>query len=252
MVTSALRTEPTVLVYTRNFVSGGGGYVHQNIQASIDAIQNMGRERSFAVDVSDLPSAFDPINLGQYACIVFSNSNNEAFSSNCQREAFAQYIENGGGFLGIHSAAGSERSWPYFWSVLGGRLAGHSRIHELLIHVDNREHPATRHLPQAFRWIDECYYFADINPAIQPLLWARADQVQASSSPARKENRLPLAWCVIGKCGSRRFYTALGHDPSSYADPTFYRHICGGIEWVLGCDASACAKHHNRASCTIP
>ena len=33
----------------------------------------------------------------------FSNSNNEAFSTPAQREAFQHYIQSGGGYVGIHS-----------------------------------------------------------------------------------------------------------------------------------------------------
>jgi type 1 glutamine amidotransferase len=238
-------SERKVLVYTRNFVSGRRGYVHENIQASIDAIYNMGRERSFGVDVSDAPSAFNSANLVQYDCVIFSNTNNEAFSSDSQREAFARFIESGGGFVGIHSAAGSERTWPYFWSVLGGRLAGHSKIRELLIHVENGQHPATQHFRRTFPWTDECYYFADLNPAIEPLLWTDVDETQPVTAASGKNRRL-LAWYFVGKGGSRRFYTALGHASSCYADPQLYQHIRGGIDWVMR-PSLALTKHRNGA-----
>jgi hypothetical protein len=47
--------ERKVLVYTRNFVSSGTGYVHDNIQSSVDAIRKMGAGNGFTVDVSDDP-----------------------------------------------------------------------------------------------------------------------------------------------------------------------------------------------------
>ena len=45
-----------VLVYTRNYTTNGKGYVHENIQSSVDAIKKMGVEDGFAVDVSDRKS----------------------------------------------------------------------------------------------------------------------------------------------------------------------------------------------------
>ncbi len=62
---------------------------------------------------SDDPKVFTDENLEQYNALIFSNSNNEAFENNAQRDAFRRYIRGGGGFVGIHSAWGSERTWPY-------------------------------------------------------------------------------------------------------------------------------------------
>ena len=109
--------------------------MHDNIAFSVEAIKKMGAEKGFAVDVSDDPAVFTDSNLKQYAALVFSNSNNQAFSSNTQRDAFKHYIEAGGGFVGIHSASGSERDWPYFWSVLGGKFAAHPKMQPFTVRV---------------------------------------------------------------------------------------------------------------------
>ena len=50
--------------------------------------RKMGGEKGFAVDVSDDPAVFTESNLKQYAALVFSNSNNQAFASDAQRDAF--------------------------------------------------------------------------------------------------------------------------------------------------------------------
>ena len=104
-------------------------------RSSVEAIRKMGAEKGFAVDVSDDPAVFTDANLKQYAALVFSNSNNEAFSSDAQRDAFKHYIESGGGFVGLHSASGSERDWPYFWSVLGGKFAAHPKMQPFTVQV---------------------------------------------------------------------------------------------------------------------
>ena len=95
-----------VLVYTRNFTPDGKGYVHDNIAASVAAIRKMGVENGFAVDLSDDPVSFTDANLKRYAALVFANSNNEAFATDAQKDAFKHYIQSGGGFVGIHSASG--------------------------------------------------------------------------------------------------------------------------------------------------
>ncbi len=103
----------------------GKGYVHDNIASSTAAIRKMGAQAGFTLDASDDPSVFTTENLKQYHALVFSNSNNQAFNNQSQRDTFQKYMESGGGFVGIHSASGSERDWPYFWSVAGGRFQRH-------------------------------------------------------------------------------------------------------------------------------
>src|ERR1035441_1879114 len=111
----AASPERRVLVYTKNQI-GKGLYVHDNIPASVAAIKKLGEENSFAVDVSDDPAVFTDENLKRYKALIFDNSNNEIFGSEEQKTAFQRYIRAGGGFVGIHSATGSMRQWPWVWS----------------------------------------------------------------------------------------------------------------------------------------
>ena len=226
-----------VLVYTRNYVTNGKGYIHENIQTSVDAIKQMGAENGFTVDHSDDPKVFTPANLKQYAAIVFSNSNNEAFENDEQREAFKAYIQGGGGFVGIHSASGSERQWPYFWSVLGGKFVRHPKMQKFTVRVKDAKHPATSGLPATFEWEDECYYTDNLNPALKPLLVtdpAKIDDPKKAEYPGdRFGDSLPLAWYQTFD-GGREFYTALGHKKEHYSDPLLRQHILGGILWAIG------------------
>ncbi|MCC7175304.1 MAG: ThuA domain-containing protein [Bryobacterales bacterium] len=226
-----------VLVYTRNFVSQGTGYVHDNIQSSVDAIRKMGAQNGFAVEVSDDPKVFTDSNLKQYRALIFSNSNNEAFENDAQREAFRRYIQAGGGLAGIHSATGSERQWPYFWSVMGGKFLRHPKFQKFVVRVKDPNHPSTKNLPAAFEWEDECYYNEHLSPALHPLLVtdpARLDDPDKGTYPGdRFGDSLPLAWWQEVD-GGRQFYTGLGHLKEHYANPILYQHILGGILWVLG------------------
>ncbi len=229
--------EKKVLVYTRNFVTNGKGYVHDNIQSSVEAIRKMGAEAGFAVDASDEPKVFTRENLKQYAAIVFSNSNNEAFENDAQREAFKAYVQSGGGIAGIHSATGSERQWPYFWSVLGGKFLRHPKMQTFTVRVKDPNHPATKGLPATFEWTDECYYHDHLNPDIKVLLVtdpAKLDDPRKAEYPGdRFGDSLPLAWYHRFD-GGRVFHTALGHKKEHYSDPILYRHILGGIRWAMG------------------
>jgi type 1 glutamine amidotransferase len=228
---------PKVLVYTRNHVTNGKGYVHENIPTSVETIRQIGAENGFAVDHSDDPTVFTPANLKQYNAIVFSNSNNEAFENDTQREALKGFIKAGGGLVGIHSATGSERNWPYFWSVMGGKFVRHPKIQKFTVRVQDAKHPATKDIPATFEWEDECYYVDNVSPAIKPLLVtdpAKLDDPKKAEYPGdRFGDSLPLAWYQTFD-GGRQFYTALGHRKEHYADPILRKQILGGILWVMG------------------
>jgi type 1 glutamine amidotransferase len=43
----------------------------------------------------------------------------------------------------------------------------------------------------------------------------------------------PIAWYHEFE-GGRAWYTALGHPVELYSDPTFTRHVLGGIRWAAG------------------
>lgn len=226
-----------VLVYTHNG-TGGSHYVHDNIAASVAAIKKMGAENGFAVDASDDPNVFTPANLKQYNAIVFSNSNNEAFLTESQREAFKNYMDHGGNFVGIHSASGSERQWPYFWSVLGGTFVRHPKQQTFVVRVVDPNNPATKGLPKTFEWNDECYYLDHLSPNIHPLLVTdplKLEDPDEAKYPGDKfGDAMPLAWTQNLPGGGRSFYVALGHNKEYYENPTLVHIIRGGILWALG------------------
>jgi uncharacterized protein len=235
--TFSLAAEKKVLVYTRNFVTNGKGYVHDNIASSVEAVKKLGKENHFTVDVSDDPKVFTDDNLKQYKALIFCNSNNEAFENDAQRDVFKRYIQGGGGFVGIHSASGSERNWPYYTEVLGGKFLRHPKLQKFTVRVADPNHPATKDLPATFEWTDECYFHEKFGKDIHPLLTVDPTKLNDAkkNDPATKAlgHSLPLAW-YHNFDGGRQFYTALGHKKEHYADPNLTKHILGGILWAMG------------------
>lgn len=222
-----------ILLYTKN----GKGFVHKNIPASIAAIQKLGEENDFTVVASEDPGLFTPEGLEDFDVLVFSNTNNEAFDTREQQLAFKNYIAGGGGFVGIHSACGSERDWPWFWRNLGGKFWRHAKRQDFDVRVIDADHPSTDFLPATWHIKDdECYYLKQLNPAIQVLLAAdlnTVDDEQGSTGyPADTfGSNFPTSWCHTTD-GGRQWYTSLGHKSEHYSDPLLMRHILGGIEWA--------------------
>ncbi len=225
------QNEKKVLVFTKN----GEGYVHDNIPSSIKGIQQLGKENNFLVDVSEDAGIFTEDNLKQYDALIFSNTNNGVFDTDEQRIAFIRYIEAGGGFVGIHSACATERDWPWFWKVVGGKFVRHAPFQEFTVKVIDTTHLSTSFFTTDWIREDECYYVNEINPDIHILMAADLNTIEDKGKDEYPGNTFgttfPLVWCHEFD-GGREWFTALGHSIEDYSEPVFLKHLLGGILWA--------------------
>lgn len=227
--------EKRILVYTRNYTPDGKGYVHENIASSVEAFRRVGGQHHIVVDTSDDPGVFTAANLAKYDALVFSNSNNEAFATDAERDAFRAYIHQGHGFVAVHSASGSERDWPYFQQVLGGHFAFHPPEQPFTVTVADPSSFITQTLPQTFRWTDECYFLDWLAPDLHVLLTTPRDALALgvkAQDAQQFPSALPLAWTHTFD-NSREFYVALGHDSKDYGNPMFTGILERGLLWTL-------------------
>ena len=222
-----------VLIFTRN----GEGYVHDNIEASVVALEKICMRLGVGTYATNDPSVFESKEFTSFDAIIFSNSNNEAFTEEAQRERFRSFIESGKGFMAIHSANASERDWPWYAHMVGGKFVRHPPLQPFDIRVIDPDHLSTRHLPPVWHWEDECYYSDNLNPAIHVLLavdlTTLEDEKKAEYPGKVFGDLFPLAWCHVYE-GTRVWYTALGHKIEYYEDENFVNHLEGGVKWVLG------------------
>ncbi len=217
-----------VLVYTKN----GKGYVHANIPSAVKAIQEMGRQKGFSVDVSDTPTVFTQASLSKYNALIFTSTNNDVFDTDEQKVAFMRYIQAGGGFMGIHSITGTERKWEWFKRLVGGTFVRHAKHQKFKQVIVDKQHPATIDLPAQWEVDDECYYMNTINPDLKVVLAHDLRSVNDPEKPMWFGDSYPSAWYHEWD-GGKQFVTVLGHDGKMYDDPIFRKHLLGGLQWVL-------------------
>ncbi len=224
--------EIRILIYTKN----GKGYVHENIPTSIKALEEICALENIKTDSSEDPAIFTDNNLKKYDAIIFSNTNNDVFDTEEQKKAFQKFIRNGGGFIGIHSANAAERQWPWYWALVGGKFIRHAPHQKFDVIVTDKNHPSTEFLNEKWHVEDECYYSNHLNPDIHILLSADLTTIEDKDKSIYPGdvfgNYFPLCWSHQFE-GSRQWFTALGHDAHTYNDPTFRKHLRGGILWVL-------------------
>ncbi|MFJ3669000.1 ThuA domain-containing protein [Streptomyces sp. NPDC090106] len=211
---------PRLLVHTRT-----AGYRHDSIPAAVAAVRGLG---GYEVDAGEEPEALEGP-LERYAAVVFLSTSGDVLTP-AGRERLAAYVESGGGFVGVHAAACTEYGWPHYGELLGARFDRHPALQPGRAVVEDRDHPATRHLPPVWDFTDEWYDFRT-NPRSTARVLVTADESSYEGGGMGADH--PLAWCREQGAG-RVFYTALGHTAEAYEDPDFLAHLRGGIDWAAG------------------
>ncbi|TDE11647.1 ThuA domain-containing protein [Dyadobacter psychrotolerans] len=236
-----------ILVYTKN----GKGYIHDNIANSVVAIQELGKQNGFTVDVSEDPGKFTDDNLKQYDALVFSNTNNDVFDTDAQRVALMRYIQAGGSFVGLHSACGTERSWRWFKDLLGGTFFWHEPGQSFSVNVLDTKNPSLAHLPQKWdRAKDEFYFLKEMSVNLNVLAVNDHTTIQKPAGKALDTfgTVFPSVWWHEYD-GGRAFYTSIGHEKEDYLKDDLRKHILGGIEWVIGPQKP---RNYSKAYATSP
>ncbi|GHJ99854.1 Crp/Fnr family transcriptional regulator [Streptomyces sp. Y2F8-2] len=215
-----------VLVYSRTTA-----YRHDSIPDAVAAVRDLGAAHGFEVDATEDPGVFESP-LGAYGAVVFLSTSGEVLTP-AGREQLTAYLRDGGGFVGVHAAACTEYDWPYYGELLGAWFDRHPAYQPGKAVVEDRGHPATRHLPAVWEFTDEWYDFRT-NPRDSVRVLVSADESSYEGGGMGADH--PLAWCREQGAG-RVFYTALGHASEAYQDPDFRAHLLGGIRWAAGWEA---------------
>ncbi|KLI99151.1 Crp/Fnr family transcriptional regulator [Luteimonas sp. FCS-9] len=213
---------PRVLVFTRT-----AGFRHDAIPTTIETLRALGVQAGVAIEASEDPARFDDATLAGYRAVVFAHTTREVLDA-AQQAAFERYVGAGGGYLGIHAAADSGYTWPWYGELVGAWFARHPEGLQAVRVVFEQDHaPLGRRDWQA---VDEIYDYRR-NPRAGVRVLASVDP--ASHPAGRMGDDHPIAWCHT-RAGGRAWYTGLGHDPALYADPVFRAHLLQGLRWTTG------------------
>jgi type 1 glutamine amidotransferase len=206
------------------------GYHHASIADGIEAITKWGKEDSFDVDTTTDPAKFTNDNLKQYKAVIFlSPTGNDLFNAD-EQKAFVQYIQNGGGFVGIHAATDCLYTWDWYGKLVGAYFTKHPKIQQATLMLTGKKHLSIKGLPQTWQHTDEWYNFKNVNPEMTTLLTVDEKSYTGGEMGAVH----PMSWYHNFE-GGRAFYTALGHTKEDYTtDALFKAHVLNGIKYAMG------------------
>ena len=214
----------------------------------------------FSVDVATTPPAKSP-DLAQFKPdfakyqLVVMNYNGEMWSAET-RQAFEQFMRDGGGMVVFHAADNSFTPWPAYnemigvggwfgrneksgpyvrwregWQVLDdkpGPAGHHGPAHEFLVETRAPKHPILKDLPPQWLHVKDELYDYMRGPAknLTVLATAFADPNFKGSG----EHEPMLMTITYGK--GRVFHTALGHGPEAMKCVGFIVTLQRGAEWA--------------------
>lgn len=182
--------------------------------------------------VSQDCKVINPENLKKFSAVIFFTSGDLPISPE-NRAALIQYVYEGGGFVGIHSAAATWKKIPEYQNLIGARFDGHPWNQEVTLKSEDRRHAGSAAVPHNWTIEDEIYQFDGFDRRlIQVLLSLDIRSVDATLG-ARSDQDYPLVWAREFAHG-RVFYSALGHRPEMWANKFFLNQIVQGTRWTLG------------------
>jgi type 1 glutamine amidotransferase len=173
-------------------------------------------------------------NLKQFDAVFFYTTGPLPLSDT-QKADLLGFIRSGKGFAGSHSATDTFYNWKEYGELIGGYFDGHPWHQKITVIVEDKRHPATKHLGDKFEITDEIYQFKApySRKNLHVLMRLDMDSVKNPGKRADKDNA--LAWThEVGK--GRVFYTALGHRDEVWRDPRFQHHVIGGLRYVFRVD----------------
>ena len=192
----------------------------------------------FVLDITTDFSKYPYEKLKEYYVIIMLNTSP---NTKAERDAFEQYMENGGGWVGFHAAAYNDKNthWPWFVKFLGGGVfyCNNWPPQPVLVEVDNEEHPVTKNLPASFvAPASEWYQWTPSprqNKDVEVLLSLSPKNYPLGIKDVVNFGDFPIVW---SNKNYRMIYLNMGHGDEEFIDGTQNLLLVNAFRWVVSKD----------------
>ena len=192
----------------------------------------------FVLDITTDFSKYPYEKLKEYNVIIMLNTSP---NTKAERDAFEQYMENGGGWVGFHAAAYNDKNthWPWFVKFLGGGVfyCNNWPPQPVLVEVDNEEHPVTKNLPASFvAPASEWYQWTPSprqNKDVEVLLSLSPKNYPLGIKDVVNFGDFPIVW---SNKNYRMIYLNMGHGDEDFIEGTQNLLLVNAFRWVVSKD----------------
>jgi cytochrome c len=226
----AQAANPRILVFAKT-----AEYRHDSIPAAIQAVRDLGAKNGFDVTATEDDTVFSAAGLAPYEAVVFLLTTGDVLTDQ-EQAAFETWFRAGHGYVGVHSAADTERGWPWYGRLVGAWSSGHPEIQQATMDVVTPRDGSTTALPARWTRTEEWYGWLTSPRANGVRVLATVDESTYQPRDWAMGADHPIAW-EHELDGGRAWYTENGHTAESYADPLYLGHLLGGIRYALGAKA---------------
>lgn len=149
--------------------------------------------------------------------------------SDANWKAFDAWLKSGKAMVGIHSATDTGANFKPYASLINGCFNGHPWTNNLMVSFTNHEpsHPAVAMWPAEFAFKEEIYHYKNYDPAMVRVLLS----INMEKTEKKDAHMVPVSWVRDYEKG-RLFYTNLGHNESTWANPLYKQHLLAGLKWA--------------------
>jgi uncharacterized protein len=225
------------------FVGQSAGYTHDSISHGMATMARIGDtsglfDVTFRTDVeliSKKKLERNAKNLDYFDAVMFYTTGELPLDASQKADLLSFVREDGKGFLGTHSATDTLYKWPEYGELIGGYFDLHPWHQEVTVRVEDRDFPATRHLPPSFSITDEIYQFKNWSrDRVKVLMSLDPASVDLTKKEVRRTDQdFAVAWYrQYGK--GRVFYCSLGHRESVWDRPDMQKMWLEALRWALG------------------
>jgi len=218
------------------------GWQHDSVSDALAAIYNLGKEtgiwdtyiRTDTELITKKKLEKNAKNLDFFDAVFFMTTGELPLDSSQKADLLSFVRDDGKGFLGAHNATDTFYEWPEYGEMIGGYFDGHPwNQFEATINVEDRQFPATRHLPGSFVIRDEIYQTKLFSRfRVRVLMSLDTSNVDMTLQGVHS-NDIPITW--VRKYGRGRvFYCGLGHPPEVWSNPDIRTLWIEAVKWSLG------------------
>lgn len=213
---------PQILVFSKT-----AGYRHDSILDGKKCLMGIANKNRWNVTFSEDSQWFTQKRLNGFSCVVFLSTTGDILNDE-QQAALQNFVETGGGFVGIHAAADTEYGWPWYETLAGAWFKSHPRIQKAKVVIEDAKHPTTQGLPKEWMRTDEWYCYRT-SPRGKVHVLASLDESTYEGATMKGDH--PIMWCNPVKKG-RSWYTGGGHTAEAFVEALFVDHLTLGIKWA--------------------